>query len=61
MPANWPAIFRIIDLIGITVFVSSYVSISIVTLSPKTLRLALSRARPFRTASVFDGMAERIH
>ena len=31
------------------------------TLSPSTLRSAQSIARPFRTARVLDGMAERIH
>ena len=43
------------------VLVSSMASITISTSAPSTSRSAQSSASPFRTASVFDGMAERSH
>jgi len=42
-------------------FVSSYVWIRISTFGPRTWRLCAFSARPFRQASVLDGMAERSH
>jgi hypothetical protein len=43
------------------VFVSSQTVMRISTSSPRTLRAAQSRARPFSVASVLAGIDERIH